>query len=157
MARCVMCPLHSARSLKSRPPATTIFLILPRCRVNVATDGNPHRRRPADSLNMMCESSVSEQAADLKPVMNDISISTLPRSSDRFVSVLRGLTCFRLMWLPAVMLSVVSRNASMENRQHCYVITWRFLYWFIMHMYVLNAIYFVLMLLRVTSRLFVIE
>jgi hypothetical protein len=33
------------------PPATTIFLILRRCRVDVATDGDPHPKRPADSLN----------------------------------------------------------------------------------------------------------
>jgi hypothetical protein len=147
MARCVMCPLHSARSLKSRPPATTIFFYFAALSCECRDGWQPHQRRPADSLNMMCESSVLEQAAGLKPVMNDISVSTSPQSSDRFVSVLRGLTCSRLMWLPAVMLSVVSRNVSVENRQHYYVITWRFhkarnwqIYWFIMHMYMLNAI-----------------
>jgi hypothetical protein len=106
--------------------------------VTVATDGNPNRRRSADSLNMTCEISGSEQAAGLTLITVDISVSTSPQSSDRFVSVLRGLTCLRWMGLPSVTLSVVSRNVSMENRQqHYYVITWRFhkaknwqIYWF---------------------------
>ena len=108
------------------------------------------------------KSSGSEQAAVLTPVTNDISVSTSPQSLDRFVSVLRGPACFRWMWLPAVTLSVVSRNVSVENRkQHYYVIKWHFheaknwqIYCFMMHMYVLNVIYLVLPLLRFTSHLF---
>ena len=88
-------PFAFGSQFKISPPATTIFLILTRCRVNVATDGSPHRWRPADSLNMTCESCGSEQAAGLTSVTNDISVSTSPQSSDRFVSVLRGLTCCR--------------------------------------------------------------
>jgi hypothetical protein len=76
----VLCnvPFAFGSQFEISPPATTIFLILPRCRVNVATDGNSHQRRPADSVNITCESSGSEQAASLTLVTNDISVSTSP-------------------------------------------------------------------------------
>ena len=126
----------------------------------------PHLRCSADSLNVTCESSVVRRGrrhnVALRTVTNDISVSTSPQSSDTFVSVMRSLAWFRWMWLPAVTLSVVSRNVSMENRQqHYYDVTWRFhkaknwhVYWSIMNMCVINAIYLVLLLFRFTSPLF---
>lgn len=118
-------PFAFGSQFKISPPATTIFLLLARCRVNVATDGNLHRRRPADSLKMTCESSGSEQTASLTPV-NEWHFcyhfaTVFGQVCVSVGSCLLSVNVVTRRDLP----SVVSRNVSVENRQqHYYVITW---------------------------------